>query len=467
MSEADVHTPRRPGGRVIMRTRPPKTPMLARIQKYHELTPTQVVQQLKADLPDRLFHKVAMATFGNQRFFLKPEKFEQFLKSKKAPQIHGEPSVPLTLDWPGWYVLDAMASGDLSGDEAKFELALHYLELNGSDQSVVLNVLDKTWRAGVTQDTINQAKPGTFRPAKLMLAHKLKDRLEHDAKQLAKGKPATVKWPMVATAKYDGFRAAFEQASQRDLSREGNPFPVSVGLKAAQRILAEELQAHYGLGSVPALDGELFKGNWRDTAKARKEGIGYDHKIVFTMMPDSYIFGEPDGLDDGLEFAVVEFFEEVDRIIERRGLKEHLSTPDFRVVNNPEEEQQFFEEQLIKGLEGSVNRPLIHGYESKRSYLWLKHKNEEREDLVIDGIEYAEARSRNAGLAASVLVVREGLVSGCHGMSDKLRKQVTELHESGQLAGLIAEVEYHELTPDGILRHGVVKKIRFDKGANS
>lgn len=43
--------------------------------------------------------------------------------------------------------------------------------------------------------------------------------------------------------------------------------------------------------------------------------------------------------------------------------------------------------------------------------------------------------------------MREGKVSGCHGMSAEIRKQVTELHESGQLAGLIAEVEYHELTP--------------------
>ena len=59
--------------------------MLEKIQKYHELTPTQVVEQLKLDLQDPLFHKVAMATFGNQRFFLKPEKFEAFLKSKKAP----------------------------------------------------------------------------------------------------------------------------------------------------------------------------------------------------------------------------------------------------------------------------------------------------------------------------------------------------------------------------------------------
>lgn len=438
--------------------------MLQKINAYHHLTPTQVVEQLKTDLQDALFHKVAMATFGNQRFFLKPEKFEQFLASKKAPKVEVDAQEPLTVSWAGWQVLDAMASGDLAGDAAKAELATHFLPLYEEDRGVVLCILDKTWRAGVTQDTINQAQPGTFRPAKLMLAHKLKDRLEHDAKQLAKGKPATVKWPMVSTVKYDGFRSAFEQKTQRGLSREGNPFPLTDGLKGALRGLGEHLKLIYGLDFVPAIDGELFKGNWRDTAKARKEGLGYDHMIVITAMHDDCIFGEYEG---DTELEVVEFFKIVTTSIAQLGLEQHLSVADYRVVENAEEEEAFFREQIAKGLEGTINRPLVHGYESKRSYYWLKHKNEEREDLPITGIEYADERSRNAGLAGSVFVEREGLISGCHGMSDKIRKQVTELHESGQLAGLIAEVEYHELTPDGFLRHGVIKKIRFDKGANS
>ena len=438
--------------------------LLEKIKAYHQLTPTQVVEQLKQDLPDALFHRVAMATFGNQRFFLKPEKFEQFLASKKAPRVEVDALEPLTVSWAGWQVLEAMASGDLSGDAAKVELATHFLPLYEEDRGVILCILDKTWRAGVTQDTINQAQPGTFRPAKLMLAHKLKDRLEHDAKQLAKGKPATLQWPMVSTVKYDGFRSAFEQKGQRGLSREANPFPLTDNLKDALRALGERLKLIYGLDFVPALDGELFKGNWRDTAKARKEGLGYDHKIIFSAMHDDSIFGEYEG---DTEMNVVDFFNAVDTSIHLLGLGDHLSIPEYRIVHNPEQEQAFFEEQLAKGLEGTINRPLVHGYESKRSYLWLKHKNEEREDLPITGIEYADERSRNAGLAGSVFVEREGLVSGCHGMSDKIRKQVTELHESGQLAGLIAEVEYHELTPDGFLRHGVIKKIRFDKGVNS
>lgn len=438
--------------------------MLKKIQHYGTLTPTQTVEQLKIDLQDPLFWKVAMATFSNAKYFLKPEKLLQFLKSKKAPADEQHGGEPLWLGWGGWMVLEAMSSGDLSGDAAKYELAVNYLHLPDDDREVILAILDKTWRVGVTQNTINEAVPKTFRPAKLMLAHKLKERLEHDAKQLAKGKPATVPWPRVATVKYDGFRSAYEQKGQRGLSREGNPFPLTPALKQALQELGKGLQEVYGLPYVPALDGELFKGNWRDTAKARKEGLGYDHKIIFTMMHDDSIFGEFEG---DTELNVVEFFETVEALVAELGLAEHVSIPDYRIVANPQEEEAFFQEQLAKGLEGDVSRDTVHGYENKRSYYWLKHKNEEREDLAIVDIEYSDVRSRNAGLAGSVNVIRQGLVSGCHGMSDKIRRQVTELHESGQLAGLIAEVEYHELTPDGYLRHGVIKKIRFDKGVNS
>ena len=47
------------------------------------------------------------------------------------------------------------------------------------------------------------------------------------------------------------------------------------------------------------------------------------------------------------------------------------------------------------------------------------------------------------------------------GMSDALRSKLTAM--GTDIIGLTAEINYHELTPDGKLRHGVVKKIRFDK----
>ena len=436
--------------------------LLDKIVGFKALTPTVVVERLKEHLDDPLFFKVAIATFGPARYFLKAEAFEKFLKGKKCTVSAVEGSLELDVDWPGWLTLQSMSFGDVSGDAAKLELARHYLPLAGYDREVVLKILDKSWRYGVTVDTINEARPGTFRPAKVMLAHKLLERVEHDKKQIAKGKPATIQWPLIATVKYDGYRAEYHQGRREGLSREGNPFPIQPELHHALRTVGQELQNIYQLDYVPAFATELFNGSWRETAKAR--GTGYNSAVIIRPMHDDCIFGEYEG---DTELDIVEFYHLVDALIEWNHLGEWLRRAGYREVANFEEAQAFFEEQIAKGLEGTICCPRVYGYESKRSYLWLKHKNNEREDLPICGATMADARGKHSGLVGAVEVLRNGVVSGCIGMTDKVRRQVTELYESGQLDGLIAEVSYHELTPDGVIRHGAIKKIRFDKGVNS
>lgn len=403
-----------------------------------------------------MFRKVVMATFSNAKYYLKPAKFEEYMGSKKAPPERNL-VMPLSVHWDGWTYLEAMASGDLSGDAAKQALGLAYRELDSDGQAVLLMILDKTWRNGVTANLVNEAAPGTFRPAKFMLAHKLKDRLEHDEKQAAKGKPATIKWPLLATYKYDGFRAAFHQGNQAAYSRQGNPFPLTQGLRDALGKLGEWLSRQYGDRHPWAVDGELFAGTWKDTAEAR--AVGYDHMIVFGTMNDDNIYGE----GETITYDVQEFFEEVQTFAVKNHLTRHLSVPKFRLVQNPQEVQQYFNEAILEGFEGLVVRPLVHAWESKRSYLWLKVKNEETEDLKIVGWEMADERSRHCGKIGALLVEREGVVSGASGMSDALRRRLTEM--GSEIIGLTAEISYHELTPDGKLRHAVIKKIRFDKEA--
>lgn len=420
--------------------------LLERIKKYAELTPTQTVEQLKLDLQCPLFLKTALATFSDTKYYLSPDKFQAFMSSKKCQPADPDAALTLDVSSPVWQVLEALGSGDLSGDAAKQALADVYQALPVCDKQVVLGILDKTWRVGVTVDTINQARPGTFRPAKFMLAQNYRDRL-------AKGK---VTFPMLATIKYDGFRAVYCQDTQRGLSRAGNPFPLTQDLKNALNELGRQLKASYGTDYLPAIDGELFAGSWKATAEAR--ATGYGRMIVFGMLPSDMIYG---GTSE--EFDVEEFLDHVDYLIDEMDLGEWLSTAERRVVNNPQEVEAFFAEALERNLEGLVLTTKVRPYEGKRSYHWLKVKAEETLDLPITGAEMADARSKHAGLVGAVLVECEGVVSGAAGMPDDIRKRVTELHLAGDLAGLIAEIEFHEKTPDGKLRHARVKKIRFDK----
>lgn len=426
--------------------------LLTLIRNYETLSPTQTVEQLKQDLLNPLFFKVMLATCSDTKYRLSPEQFQKFRQSKKALGLSRHNDVqPLAVSSRVWQVLEAMGSGDLSGDAAKIALTEACMELPEDDQEVILKIIDKTWRVGVTQDTVNLARPGTFRPAKFMLAHEVTDRIK-------KGK---VIWPLLATIKYDGYRAIFCTDTDRGLSRNGNTYPLTEDLKAALRTLSQELCERYDLPYQPAIDGELFKGSWKATAEARKAGIGYDTLVVFGMLPAEMIYG---GTSD--EFNVDEFFEVVEAIIVERELGRWIATPGRRLVRNAEEMEAYFKEVLEDGFEGLVLTTPVRPYEGKRSYHWLKRKNEETEDLKITGAIMADARSKHAGYIGAVLVERNGVESGASGMSDKVRKQLTELHLDGHLKGLTAEIEYHELTPDGKLRHARVKTIRFDKVAD-
>lgn len=420
--------------------------LLERIKKYAELTPTQTVEQLKMDLQCPLFLKTALATFSDTKYYLSPDKFQAFMSSKKCQPADPDAALTLDVSSPVWQVLEALGSGDLSGDAAKQALADVYRALPSCEQEVVLNILDKTWRVGVTVTTINEARPGTFRPAKFMLAQNYRDRL-------AKGK---VTFPLLATIKYDGFRAIYCQDTHRGLSRAGNPFPLVEELKHALRLLGRRLQDVYSLDYVPAIDGELFKGSWKATAEAR--ATGYDHMIVFGMLPSEMIYG-----GTSMEFEVAAFYRVVQQLIDDLDLGQWLSVAEHRVVRNAAEVDAFFQEAIERNLEGLVLTSLVRPYEGKRSYHWLKVKAEETLDLKVTGAVMADARSKHAGLIGAVMVEDGGVESGASGMSDDLRIHLTQLHNDGHLTGLIAEIEFHEKTPDGKLRHARVKKIRFDK----
>ena len=92
---------------------------LSNLTQFQSMTPTEIVSQLQEEMKHPLFRKVAVATFSDTKYFLKPEAFSLHL-SKKLP--NPESVGPLTMEWAGWTVLDAMASGTLSGNAAKFRL---------------------------------------------------------------------------------------------------------------------------------------------------------------------------------------------------------------------------------------------------------------------------------------------------------------------------------------------------------
>lgn len=412
------------------------------IEAYAGLGHHATHDKLKQDLQDPLFLMAVTATFGPMKYFISAGKMEKILRD------YAPGDEPLTTDSAVWQVLLLLAGRSVTGNAAIDMLMGELQRLDADAREVVLKILDKTWRVGVTADAVNHARPGTFRPAKFMLAHNIEDRLQ-------KGK---VTWPMLGTYKYDGYRAIYCQDTRRALSRNGNQFALRPELVQAIHELAAHLRAAYGLEYLPAIDGELFSGSWKATAEDRPNGYG--KMIVFGMLPSEMIYG---GTSES--FEVEEFLECVDQFVKGSACAEWLDTPKRRLLRNEAEMEEMFQESLAEGFEGLVLTSCVRPYEGKRSYHWLKRKPADPVDVVITDVILGDERSKNAGKVVGLQVRYNGKISGASGMTQETIDKCTELHASGHLVGLAAELVIHELTPDGMLRHGRVKAIRFDKPA--
>lgn len=89
----------------------------------------------------------------------------------------------------------------------------------------------------------------------------------------------------------------------------------------------------------------------------------------------------------------------------------------------------------------------------------MKLKNESSEDLIIVDLEEGEKGKKYEGLLGALVVDFKGVrVSVSSGLSDVQRTQFW--HNKEEVIGRIIEVEYHEVTPDGSLRHPRFKRFR-------
>ena len=153
--------------------------------------------------------------------------------------------------------------------------------------------------------------------------------------------------------------------------------------------------------------------------------------------------------------------------------------------------QAVFDAMKAGGFEGVIAKsPTARYYGGDRSTAWLKIKAVQRQEFVVIGWrppDYGVDNVRGLFLATyedGQLVYRGGVGTG---FTDKMRREVWEVlqlirsDEPLKITGmpraearacrwvqprLLAEVEYTEITPDGLIRHPSFKGMREDKPAN-
>ena len=130
------------------------------------------------------------------------------------------------------------------------------------------------------------------------------------------------------------------------------------------------------------------------------------------------------------------------------------------LVSSEAEIHALYEAVRARGLEGLIIKDADAQYVTKRSHAWLKIKAEESVDVPIVG--YEEGTGKYEGMLGALIVDHEGVrVNVGSGFSDSQRQSFWE--DRHFLDGRLIEVEYHEATPDGSLRHPRFKRFRDDK----
>ena len=416
----------------------------------------------------------------------------------KRPEVTGH--LEGIFDAKTWALLWGLEARTLTGNAAREALVSELMRLNANSAELLWRIVSKDLRAGFSESTVNKAIPGTVPTFDCMLAHKFE---VHRVK----------KWPVVAEPKLDGVRVlAFvdvDKPSVHFFSRSGKEFTTFDHLKAPLLRLidnfrtelintsgydnadAEYFAEHLDCNDFAVVfDGEIVSGSFNKTvSEVRKKDSQATDAIfnVFDILPMS-LFSQDDKVPSAHKYTQR-------RTVLTDLLPEGKSGPIYLLprylVSSEAEIDTLYEKVRERGLEGLIIKDDAPYYR-RRNHAWMKIKAEESTDVPIVGAE--EGTGKYAGMLGAIIVAfdKNCYENGAHGanhdhpgavrvnvgsgLSDDQRREFWEaycsdretIHRDGKepnykFLNRIIEVEFHEITPDGSLRHPRFKRFRDDK----
>lgn len=416
------------------------------------------------------------------------------------PKVAGQ-SGQGNFDDSTWLMLNNLSSRALSGNAARAAITEALTPMNTESRLLLQNIITKDLRAGFSESTVNKAIPGLITTFECMLAHPFS---EHKHK---------LPFPLMVEPKLDGVRVlTFVNLLTNEVkffSRSGKEFTTFEHLKKPtlrmvelyrSRLMSDACDEYDAMGLPDGedtdtavldelynkhgvdealelvLDSEVVSGQFNKTVSdvRKKDSQATDARLaVFDLLP-IITFNKED--KKGCEVAGVYSVrrKRVEALLNCMQEGDPFVKLPVFTVNSEEEIHTLYEKVRARGMEGLIIKDPNGLYHRRRNHAWTKIKAEESVDIVI--VDCEEGTGKYEGMLGALICDFKGVyVNVGSGFSDQQRKDFWESYliqkrDFGptsdldhEIVGRMIEVEYHEITPDGSLRHPRFKRFRDDK----
>lgn len=253
----------------------------------------------------------------------------------------------------------------------------------------LVRVINKNFKAGFSETTVNKIYPGLVPIYEVMLAFPVDESFDWST------------WPKLLQIKYDGLRsnAPTTKNGTKYISRSGKDATHLEGLFDEE---FAKIREYFGHDIMP--DGEAMGADFQESmnAKAKDNKTAKENQIF-------YIFDLMSMEEWNNQKCVAYQMERtnmIKNICKRLGLKKIV--PAYgQMACNRKEAEAFYEEALALGHEGIMIKDCNGYYEWKRSENWWKWKPTETFDGIITGFKEGTKGSKNEGSLGAILVEGE------------------------------------------------------------